>query len=112
MGETLLLLQPGLSVTERQRSLDAVRAHGTVTATMGPCLCVVQVGSARPGALLHLPGVQAVIGRDGVAALPASLSEAERLFVGGWLAQGRKDAPRPGAGQDWDASGFTPPDAP
>lgn len=112
MGESLLLLQPGLSVSERQVSLDAVRAHGTVTATMGPCLCVVQTGSARPGTLLHLPGVRAVIGRDGAAALPAWLGDAERLFVDGWLAQGRKDGPRPGAGQDWDAPGFTPPDAP
>lgn len=112
MGETLLLLQPGLSATERQACLDAVRAHGTVTATMDPCLCVVQTGSTPPGALQNLPGVRSVIGRDGAADLPASLGDAERLFVAGWLAQGRKDGPRPGAGQDWDAPGFTPPDAP
>lgn len=112
MGETLLLLQPGLSATERQASLDAVRAHGTVTATLGPCLCVVQTGPVAPGSLQRIPGVRSVIGRDAAVALPASLGEAERLFVAGWLAQGRKDGPRPGAGQDWDAPGFTPPDAP
>ena len=112
MGETLLLLQPGLSATERQASLDAVRAHGTVTATMGPCLCVVQTGSAPSGALQNLPGVRLVIGRHETVALPASLGDAERLFVAGWQAQGHKDGPRPGAGQDWDAPGFTPPDAP
>lgn len=112
MGEALLLLQSGLTPAERQASLDAVRAHGTVTATMGPCLCVVQTGSTPPGVLQKLPGVRSVIGRDGMADLPASLGESERLFVAGWLAQGRKDGPRSGAGQDWDAPGFTPPDAP
>lgn len=89
-----------------------MRAHGTVTATLGPCLSVVQTGSMMPRSLQRISGVRLVIGRDASEALPASLDDAERLFVAGWLAKGRKDGPRPGAWQDWDAPGFTPPDAP
>lgn len=110
--EALLLLQAGLSPAERQACLDALSLHGCVIATMGPLLCVLRTGSVSPDRLRAVPGVRAVIGRDGSGELPASLGDSERLFVAGWLAQGRKQGPRPGAGRDWDAPGFTPPDAP
>lgn len=117
MSEALLVLQPGLSATARQACLDAVRRHGVITARMGLHLCVVRSGPQEQASLLAVPGVQSVIGHDAagagsVAALPPGLDDAERLFVAGWLAQGSKDGPRPGAGQDWDAPGFAPPDSP
>jgi hypothetical protein len=117
MDEALLILQPGLTPAERQACLDSVRAQAALTATMGPRLCEVRGPAATRAGLSALRGVACVIGREAAdaeraaMAIPA-LNEGERLFVAGWLARGRKPGPRPGAGQDWDAPGFTPPDAP
>lgn len=117
MDDALLVLRAGLTPAERQACLDLVRAQATLTATMGPRLCEVRGPTAARAGLRTLRGVACVIGREavqaerGVIAIP-DLDEGERLFVAGWLARGRKTGPRAGAGQDWDAPGFTPPDAP
>jgi hypothetical protein len=117
MDDALLVLQAGLTPAERQACLDRVRAQVALTATMGPRLCEVRGPSATWVGLPALRGVLCVIGREAADAERAALAipgldEGERLFLAGWLARGRKTGPRPGAGQDWDAPGFTPPDAP
>lgn len=115
MDEALVVMQAGLGAAERQACLDAFRAHGTVAATMGAHLCVLRVAPGALAALRAVPGVRCVWARDAAEppadALPG-LGEGERLFVAGWLARGHKRGPRPGDGRDWDAPGFTPPDAP
>lgn len=117
MEEALLVLQAGQTPVSCQACLDVVRSQAALTARMGPRICVVRAPSAAMAGLRAQNGVQFVIRRgaadavQGAAAIP-DLDEGERLFVAGWLAQGAKSGPRAGAGQDWDAPGFTPPDPP
>lgn len=115
MTDVLLVMHAGLSAAARQACLAALQTQATLTATMGPRVWAVRAPEQALDGLRALPGVWSLIRRDGAdvpggESLPADLDEGERLFVAGWLAQGRKGGPRPGEGRDWDAPGFSPPD--
>lgn len=88
---------------------DRVRSHFEVTAALPPRLLVVQLPAADLAALQELDGIAAVAANSEQLNVTPPLSEAERLFIAGWLARGDKSEPRAGDGQAWDAPGFIPP---
>jgi len=114
MIEVLMVLKALPEAAQRALALR-LQESCTVVSTMGPRLMVGRVPPHGLAVLRALPGVLAVIENVAdLAALPAAagLSDTEALFASGWAAQGQKKGPRSGAGQDWDAPGFEPPDTP
>lgn len=114
MIEVLLVLQALPEATLRALA-QRLQARCEVVSTMGPRLRVVRLAPHGLPGLRALDGVQAVVeSAAGLAAIQGAsgLSETEWLFASAWAAQGQKQGPRAGAGLDWDAPGFKPPDAP
>lgn len=114
MNEVLMVLK-ALPEAEQGALAQRLQERCTVVSTLGPRLMVARVPPHRLTMLRALPGVLAVIEcAADLAVLPAAagLSDTEALFASAWATQGQKKGPRSGAGLDWDAPGFEPPDAP
>ena len=114
MIEVLMVLE-ALPEAARRALLQRLQESCTVVSTMGPRLMVGRVQPHSLPVLRALPGVEVVV--DKAADLLAKtggcdLSDTEALFASAWAAQGQKKGPRAGAGLDWDAPGFEPPDGP
>lgn len=111
----VLMVLKALPEAEQRALAQRLQARCTVVSTMGPRLMVGRVPPHGLTGLRALPGVLAVIEcAADLVVLPAAagLSDTEALFASAWVAQGQKNGPRSGAGLDWDAPGFEPPDAP
>lgn len=114
MIEVLLILL-ALPPAGQNEVMQQLKVRGELVSTMGPRLLVFRVAPLGLPALREHNGVQAVIERaDDLTALKDAhgLSEIEWLFASAWAAQGKKTGPRSGAGLEWGAPGFEPPDRP
>ena len=111
----VLLVLKALPEAALRALVQKLQESCTVVSTMRPRLMVCRVPPHGEPMLHTLPGVMAVIhNATELAALPGAgdLSDTEVLFASAWATQGQKKGPRAGAGRDWDAPGFAPPDRP
>jgi len=114
MIEVLMVLKK-LPDDARHTLAERLQATCTVVSTMGQRLVVARVAPNGLSVLRALPGVMAVVDKATDLAAKSGafgLTDTEALFASAWAAQGQKKSPRVGAGLDWDAPGFEPPDAP
>lgn len=107
MPEVLVIF----SEPPNQRVVTDLKTRYRVKALVPPRLAVVEVEQPQVADLERLAGVELVLMGPSSAALPASLTESERLFISGWQ-QRRGDKRRKGEGLPWDAEGYQPPDKP
>src|SRR5262245_17721963 len=105
MPEFLVIASP-----DSPDATDDLNRRGRVLASLPPRLFVIDAADAAAVELRAIPGIEAVLS-CGDASLPASLSDAERLFAEAWRAKGAPKQ-RAGEGKRWDAEGFLPPDRP
>jgi hypothetical protein len=94
-----------------EQVLDRFGGPVALVQHLPPRMGIVEGDDDALARLRTAPGVLAVGDPDLPEAARASLTEAERLFLEGWV-QGRLPKTRHGEGLPWDAPGYLPPDQP
>lgn len=107
MAERLVVLSPEHAPTAQ----GEIQARHRVLGTLPPRLLIVELDDDQATALLREATAESVLSRPSDP-IPASLNEAERLFVEAWRQRHGPPKQRPGEGLNWDAEGFRPPDRP
>jgi hypothetical protein len=108
MAEALIILQRSVSADERA----AIARVASVRQSISDRVFVAEIAGKGLDDLRATGGIDRVMtGSEPDDALPA-MTDAEDLFVRGWLLSRRAVKSRRGEGLDWDTPPMLPPDLP
>ena len=108
MAEALIILQSSVSADERA----AIARVAPVRQSISDRVFVGEIADTRLDDLRATAGIDRVMtGGEPEDTLP-QMTDAEDLFVRGWLLSRRAVKSRPGEGLDWDTPPMRPPDLP
>lgn len=97
------------SASEEAKQLASTLA---VRQEITPRVRIVSLDAAQASALMKYPGIYLLEGQQLPPEAQPMLSEAERLFVDGWLARvPESEKERAGEGLKWNDPNFLPPDS-
>ena len=108
MAEVLIILRSSASADER----TAIARVAPVRQSISDRVFVAEIAGTGLDDLRATAGIDRVMtGGEPDDALP-EMTDAEDLFVRGWLLSRRAVKSRPGEGLDWDTPPMRPPDLP
>ena len=108
MAEALIILRSSVSADERA----AIARVAPVRQSISDRVFVAEIAGTGLDDLRATGAIDRVrTGGEPDEALP-EMTDAEDLFVRGWLLSRRAVKSRPGEGLDWDTPGMLPPDLP
>jgi hypothetical protein len=108
MNKDVLIIVSDAATENAKKMADGL----TLRQEISPRVRIVSMDAEQAAEFMEQPGVYLVFGKEVPAEALPGLTEAEKLFVNGWLARiPESEKERAGEGLKWDDPNFQPPDS-